>query len=112
MAATISISDKNSDIWMIKNSIYCEFVDLVISKLGDTPLSEELKLSVHFNGIALEEMENPKRALEIAKAMQKVASQICSSQLILSSFNSLNYEECRTAFCELFEILTRLTEEH
>jgi len=105
MAATISISDKENDIWIVKNSIYAEYIDSVIENIRDSSLIEELKLSVDFNGIALEEMKNHNSAIEISKAMKKVASQVCSGQHTLNSFGDLDLEICRNTFCELAELL-------
>lgn len=111
MAATISISDKEDDIWMVKNTIYAEFVDLVIENIRNTSLIEELKLSVDFNGIALEEIKDLNSAIEISEAMKKVATQVCSGQHTMNSFENLNYEKCRKAFCELVELLSEWEEQ-
>ena len=107
MAGTISISNEKSDIWMVKNTIYAEFISLVSDNVTDSKLVEDLESSVYINGIALDEI-NRLHVKEIIIALKGVAHQICSGKLRLLSFDNLEYEKCRSTFCDLLSLLKKL----
>ena len=106
MATTISISDTDEGIWIIKNTLYCLFIELVLTNnvLKDS-ICERLRMSIDFNGLSLEDIDNRDEAIQTSRAL-KLTSEMIVDKKISHSFNSQTIE----LFAELKEMLTNWEE--
>lgn len=83
MSCAISVGDRAEQIWMIKNTIYSQFVDLVKLRCSDQEAVSRIVVSEYTNGISLDLLwkENPAMALRVGGALRSVAAEVAAGTL-------------------------------
>ena len=111
MACIISISDENEGMWMIKNSLYKEFISLIYNRLDNShkEISDELMKSTFVNGIALDKINDKPFAKKIATILEETSLLLAKDELQLESVKNSEPEiiiEIRELFRELSFMLS------
>ena len=114
MACTISTSQEQECVWMIKNSLYEWFIKLVTQRYqDDLEVTSQLVRSVYTNGISLDILyeKNPDLTRRIVVALKEVATEIANGRHVIMNEDAFSspdgQKKCRDAFLQLIPILEK-----
>ncbi len=112
MSYIISISDDPNDDWMLNNSVTRAILALVLSRVDDDDVRDQLEALKAIHGVLLHRLydESPWVALRFRDALLETAAEIAQGedlQLVTGDGESVPLELIRPAFQELVSTLAR-----
>lgn len=104
MSSIICLCNDSNNVWVAKNSVYSDFVDLIAERLSDNrEIIEFLNLSVIFHGFTFEDIKDESFFTILLFEMKQVLQEIINGKISNPTINYFSKDCYIALFSELLD---------